>query len=96
MAELTISADDIQGAIEEYVANLLQRNVVLYEANHSDSQPDSTAVPENWPLLMESFGVSVLRLVVELPRQPSVRMPPANCAALPSAALVARLGRLDA
>jgi two-component system sensor histidine kinase KdpD len=40
------SAAEIYLAIEEYVANLLQRNVVLYEANHSDSQPDSTAVPE--------------------------------------------------
>ncbi len=40
------SAAEIYLAIEEYVANLLQRNVVLYEAGNSDGHPDNSAVPE--------------------------------------------------
>jgi two-component system sensor histidine kinase KdpD len=40
------SAAEIYLAIEEYVANLVQRNVVLYEAGNGDSHPDNAAVPE--------------------------------------------------
>jgi two-component system sensor histidine kinase KdpD len=40
------SAAEIYLAIEEYVANLLQRNVVLYEAGSSDGHPSNPAVPE--------------------------------------------------
>jgi two-component system sensor histidine kinase KdpD len=40
------SAAEIYLAIEEYVANLLQRNVVLYEASNSDGHPDNSPVPE--------------------------------------------------
>jgi two-component system, OmpR family, sensor histidine kinase KdpD len=40
------SAAEINLAIEEYVANLVQRNVVLYEAGSSDRHPDDPAVPD--------------------------------------------------
>jgi two-component system sensor histidine kinase KdpD len=40
------SAAEIYLAIEEYVANLLQRNVVLYEASNNDGHPDNSPVPE--------------------------------------------------
>src|SRR5262245_56722255 len=40
------SAAEIYLAIEEYVANLVRRNVVLYEAANSDDNPDNPAVPE--------------------------------------------------
>jgi two-component system sensor histidine kinase KdpD len=40
------SAAEIYLAIEEYVANLVQRNVVLYEAGAIDGRPDNPAVPD--------------------------------------------------
>src|SRR5262245_36790981 len=40
------SAAEIYLAIEEYVANLLQRNVVLYDAGGSDGHSSNSAVPE--------------------------------------------------
>jgi two-component system sensor histidine kinase KdpD len=40
------SASEIYLAIEEYVANLVQRNVVLYEASNSEGNPDNLAVPD--------------------------------------------------
>ena len=43
------SAAEIYLAIEEHVANLVQRNVVLFEASHSDGHQDNPAVPEEMP-----------------------------------------------
>jgi len=40
------SAAEIYLAIEEYVANLVRRNVVLYEASNGDGQSDTAAVPD--------------------------------------------------
>jgi two-component system sensor histidine kinase KdpD len=40
------SADEIYLAIEEYVANLVQRNVVLYEAGGADGSHEDPEVPE--------------------------------------------------
>jgi two-component system sensor histidine kinase KdpD len=40
------SADEINLAIEEYVANLVQRNVVLYEAGSGDNDPDDPDLPQ--------------------------------------------------
>ena len=40
------SAAEIYLAIEEYVANLLQRNVVLYEAGNTDGHLDDPAAPD--------------------------------------------------
>src|SRR5262245_27277921 len=40
------SAAEIYLAIEEYVANLVQRNVVLYEAGNGDSPPDNPVPDE--------------------------------------------------
>ncbi|MPZ39123.1 MAG: DUF4118 domain-containing protein [Rhizobiales bacterium] len=41
------SAAEIYFAIEEYVANLVQRNVVLYQAGINDGHFDNPAVPED-------------------------------------------------
>ena len=40
------SAAEIYLAIEEYVANLVQRNVMLFEAGSGNDLPDQSAVPE--------------------------------------------------